>query len=49
MSTVASERVVMEGKVRREDRKNYIDKMAAAVILQGYLDRRNNEKKKESE
>ena len=38
MSTVASERVLMEGNVRREDRKTYIDKMAAAFILQGYLD-----------
>ena len=35
MSTVASERVLMEGNVRREDRKTYIDKMAAAFILQG--------------
>ena len=38
MSTVASERILMEGNVRREDRKTYIDKMAAAFILQGYLD-----------
>ena len=38
MSTVASERVLMECNVRREDRKTYIDKMAAAFILQGYLD-----------
>ena len=38
MSTVASERVLMEGNVRREDRKTYIDKMAAYFILQGYLD-----------
>ena len=29
---------MMEGNVRREDRKTYIDKMAAAFILQGYLD-----------
>ena len=38
MSTVASERILMEGNVRREDRKTYFDKMAAAFILQGYLD-----------
>lgn len=38
MSTVASERILMEGHVRREDRKTYIDKMAAVFILQGYLD-----------
>lgn len=38
MSTVASERILMEGHVRREHRKSYIDKMAAVFILQGYLD-----------
>ena len=38
MSTVASERILMEGNVRRENRKAYVDKMAAAFILQGYLD-----------
>ncbi|MCR4672827.1 MAG: Holliday junction resolvase RuvX [Lachnospiraceae bacterium] len=38
LSTVSSERVLMEGKVRREDRKEYIDKIAASIILQGYLD-----------
>lgn len=38
MSTVASERILMEGNVRRENRKTYIDKMAAVFILQGYLD-----------
>lgn len=38
MSTVASERILMEGNVRRENRKAYIDKMAAVFILQGYLD-----------
>ena len=38
LSTVSSERVLMESGVRREDRKAVIDKMAAAWILQGYLD-----------
>ena len=28
----------MESGVRREDRKAVIDKVAAAIILQGYLD-----------
>jgi putative Holliday junction resolvase len=28
----------MEAGVRREHRKEYVDKMAAAVILQSYLD-----------
>jgi len=39
LSSVEAERVLMMGGVRRERRKQYIDKMAAAVILQGYLDR----------
>lgn len=38
LSTVASERVLMEGGVRRENRKKYVDKLAAVLILQGYLD-----------
>ena len=50
MSTVASERVLMEENVRREDRKTYIDKMAAAFILQGYLDYQSfSAQQKESE
>ena len=36
--TYARIEALMEGNVRREDRKTYIDKMAAAFILQGYLD-----------
>lgn len=43
MSTVSAERILMEGGVRREQRKEYIDKMAAAFILQTYLDRIGNE------
>lgn len=38
MSTVAAERTLIEGNVRRENRKEYIDKLAAVFILQGYLD-----------
>ena len=38
LTTVAAERVLMESKVRRENRKKYIDKIAAVFILQGYLD-----------
>jgi putative Holliday junction resolvase len=38
LSTAASERILIEGNVRRENRKSYIDKMAAVFILQGYLD-----------
>ena len=38
LTTVASERVLMESGVRRENRKKVIDQIAAALILQGYLD-----------
>jgi len=38
LSTIESERVLMESGVRREHRKEYVDKMAAAIILQSYLD-----------
>ena len=38
MTTVSAEQVLIENKVRREDRKKYIDKIAAVFILQGYLD-----------
>jgi len=41
LSTVSSERVLMMGGVRREKRKEFIDKIAAALILQGYLDYMN--------
>lgn len=38
LTTVAADRSLMEGGVRREDRKSYVDKIAAVFILQGYLD-----------
>lgn len=38
LSTVEAERTLIENNVRREDRKKYIDKVAAVIILQGYLD-----------
>ena len=38
LTTVAAERTLIESQVRREDRKKYIDKIAAVFILQGYLD-----------
>lgn len=38
LTTVAAERVLMESGVRREHRKESVDKIAAALILQGYLD-----------
>ena len=41
LTTVEAERILMDSGVRRENRKTYIDKMAAAVILQNYLDAQN--------
>ena len=38
LTTVAAERVLMEQGVRREHRKETVDQIAAALILQGYLD-----------
>lgn len=38
LTTVAAERTLIESSIRREDRKKYIDKIAAVFILQGYLD-----------
>jgi putative Holliday junction resolvase len=38
LSTVAAERVLIQADVSRAKRKKHVDKLAAAVILQGYLD-----------
>ncbi|WP_342432406.1 Holliday junction resolvase RuvX [Neobacillus sp. FSL H8-0543] len=41
LTTMAAERVLIEADVSRKKRKKVIDKMAAMMILQGYLDSRN--------
>lgn len=38
MTTLQVERVLIDGGVRREKRKKHVDKLAATVILQSYLD-----------
>ena len=38
LTTVAAEQTLIESGVRRENRKQYVDKVAAVFILQGYLD-----------
>ena len=38
LTTVEASRTLMEAKVRRENRKKYLDELAAIFILQGYLD-----------
>ncbi|WP_288301645.1 Holliday junction resolvase RuvX [uncultured Veillonella sp.] len=42
LSTVMAERSLIAADVSRRKRKAVIDKMAAVVILQGYLDRRQH-------
>lgn len=37
-STAAAERILLEGDVSRAKRRKVVDKVAASVILQGYLD-----------
>ncbi len=38
LSTMAAERILLSADVSRKKRKKVIDKMAAVMILQGYLD-----------
>ena len=45
LTTVAADKAMMEAGIRRENRKEYVDMIAATLILQGYLDLRVNEKK----
>ena len=42
LSTVSAMDVLKEGGVRSEHRKTYVDKIAASLILQGYLDSIHN-------
>lgn len=37
LTTVAAEQVLEEANVRRERRKEYVDKLAASIILESYL------------
>ncbi len=41
LTTMAAERILLEADVSRKKRKKVIDKMAAMMILQGYLDSKN--------
>ena len=42
LTTVEAERTLIETGVRRENRKKYVDMIAAVFILQGYLDAKAN-------
>ena len=43
LTTVAADKAMMEAGIRRENRKDYVDKIAAVLILQGFLDYRRRE------
>ena len=48
LTTVAADRAMIEAGIRRENRKKYVDRIAATFILQGYLDVcKNREHRKE--
>lgn len=38
LTTVTADKVMMESKIRRENRKEYVDEIAAMLILQNYLE-----------
>ena len=44
LTTVMAEKTMMESGVRRENRKDFVDKIAATLILQDYLDRMHRKK-----
>ena len=44
LSTVEAERMLISNDTKRKNRKKVIDKIAATIILQGFLDRRSYEK-----
>ena len=43
LTTVSADQVMMESGIRREDRKKYVDRIAAEFIIQGYLDSLKNQ------
>jgi putative Holliday junction resolvase len=38
LTTVQAQKFLIQGNVRRQDRKEKVDKTAAAILLQSYLD-----------
>lgn len=47
LTTVSADKLMMEVGIRRENRKKYVDQIAATFILQGYLDSCKNRENKE--
>jgi putative Holliday junction resolvase len=44
LTTVAADKAMIEAGIRRDERKEHVDKIAAVFILQGYLDFLENKK-----
>ena len=42
-TSIEAERTLIQSNVRRENRKKYIDQLAASIILQTYIDRMNTD------
>lgn len=42
LTTVSADKAMMEAGIRREHRKEHVDRIAATLILQGYLDYKKN-------
>lgn len=49
LTTVAADRAMMEAGIRRENRKEHVDKLAAVFILQGYLDEKAMQRDQEGD
>lgn len=49
LTTVMADNAMMEAGIRRENRKEYVDKLAAVFILQGYLDYESGRKQREND
>lgn len=49
LTTVAADKAMIEAGIRRENRKEYVDKIAASLILQGYLDSRRHRAEADSQ
>ncbi|MDO4464648.1 MAG: Holliday junction resolvase RuvX [Bacillota bacterium] len=47
LTTVAADKTMMEAGIRRENRREYVDKIAAVLILQGFLDCRGRKQGEE--
>ncbi len=49
LTTVAADKIMMEAGIRREHRKEHVDRIAASLILQGYLDYKSMQRSKEAQ